>query len=89
MLDAAHAAHLLAAAGAAGAAVDQDRERRAVAGRFGGVGAVDDQHPAVIGGGAADEIARRVGRMGEQRQGQAAHAAIGEGDGVVQVAGRA
>ena len=86
MLDAAHAAHLLAAAGAAGAAVDQDRQRRAVAGRFGGVGAVDDQHPAVIGGGALDELARGFGRMGEERQRQAAHAAIGERDGVGEVA---
>ena len=80
MLDAADAAHLLAAAGAAGAAVDQHRQRRAVAGRFGGVGAVDHQHPAVIGGGALDELARGVGRMGEQRQREAAHAAIGERD---------
>ena len=80
MLDAADAAHLLAAAGAAGAAVDQHRQRRAVAGRFGGVGAVEDQHPAVIGGGALDELARGVGRVGEQRQHQAAHAAIGERD---------
>ena len=86
MLDAAHAAHLLAAAGAAGAAVDEDGQRRAVAGRFGGVGAVDDQHPAVIGAGAEHEVARRVGRMGEQRQRQAAHAAVGERDGVVEVA---
>ena len=89
MLDAADAAHLLAAAGAAGAAMDEDGEGRAVAGRFGGVGAVDDQHPAVIGGGALHEIARRVGRVGEERQRQAAHAAIGERDGVVDVACRA
>ena len=34
MLDAAYAAHLLAAAGAAGAAMDEDGEGGAVAGRF-------------------------------------------------------
>ena len=59
MLDPAHAAHLLAAAGPAGAAVGQHRQRRAVAGQFRGIGAVDDQHPAVIGRRAADEVARR------------------------------
>ena len=50
--DTADAAHLLAAAGAAGAAVDQGRERRAVAGRFLAAVAVDDQQAAVIGGDA-------------------------------------
>ena len=80
MLDAADAAHLLASAGAAGAAVDEHRQRRAVAGRFGGIVAVQDQHPAVISGRALDEVARRLGRVGEQRQHEAALAAVGERD---------
>ena len=44
---AADAAELLAAAGAAGAAVHEHRQRRAVAGGLGGVVAVEDQDPAV------------------------------------------
>ena len=67
MLDAANAAHLLASAGAARPAVDQHRQRRAVAGRFRGIVAVQDQHSAVIGGRALDELAGGIGRMSEQR----------------------
>ena len=47
MLDAADAAQFLAAAGAAGAAVDQARHRRAVAGGALGAGAIADQHATV------------------------------------------
>ena len=88
MLDPADAAHLLAAAGAARTAVDQHRQRRSVAGRFGGIGAVDDQHPPVKSGGPLDEVACRFGRVREQRQDKATAAAIGERDCVRQVAVR-
>ena len=57
-----------------------------MAGAFGGIVAVDHQHPAVEGGGALDEVARGGGIVGEQRQSEAAHAAIGERDGVGEVA---
>ena len=61
--DAADAAELLAAAGPAGAAVDEHRQRGAVAGRLAGVVAVEDQDPAVPGRDAeGDGRARRRGR---------------------------
>src|SRR5439155_19697579 len=52
MLHAPDAAHFLAAAGATGAAVNQHRQWRSMAGRFGGVGAIDHQHPAMMSGGS-------------------------------------
>ena len=85
MLHAANAAHLLASTGASGAAMDQDGKRRAVAGRFLRIVAVDDEHPAVKGRGAANEVAGCIRRMGEQGQSEAALAAIGQRNGVVQV----
>ena len=67
VLHAADAAHLLAAAGAAGAAVDEDRERRAVAGGGLGAQAVADQHAAVERGEAEDDLLRHGLVVGEDR----------------------
>ena len=57
---AAHAAHLLAAAGATRTAVHEVRQRRAVAGRLLRAVAIDEHEPAVIRRGAEhDRRARR------------------------------
>jgi hypothetical protein len=55
-------AQLLAAAGPAGAAVDQVRQRGAVAGRLAGVVAVEDQQAAVPGGDAETTWRAKPGR---------------------------
>src|SRR3569623_720028 len=86
VLDPADAAHLLAAAGAAGAAVDQDRKRGAVAGRFSGVVAVEDEHPAVKSGGTLNEISSGLGRVREQRQGEASASAVRQSNRVAEIA---
>ena len=70
--DAADAAHLLAAAGAAGPAVHELRHRRAVAGRLLGVVAVEHQQPAVPGSDAEDDLAGEGGVAGDDRAGEAA-----------------
>ena len=85
VLDAADAAHLLAAAGAAGAAVDEDRQRRAVAGGGLGAQAVADQHAAVERGEAEDGLLGDRLVVGEDRGDEAALAAPGERDGLVEV----
>ena len=58
---AADAAHLLAAAGAAGAAVHQGGQRRAVPGGLAGVVAVEHEQPAVPRREAQDDRAGDVG----------------------------
>ena len=83
--DGADAAELLAAAGAAGAAVDQVRDRGAVAGGAAGVLAVEHEHAAVVGGDAGDELAGHGGIVGADRGDERAAAAGGEADGVGQV----
>ena len=88
MLDAPHAAHLLASAGATGATVNQHRQGRTVARRFRSIVSVQHQHPAVIGGRALNELAGRVGRIGEHRQHEAASAAVRKRDRVGDVAVR-
>ena len=85
VLDAADAAHLLAAAGAAGAAVDEDRERRAVAGGGLGAQAVADQDAAVERGEAEDDLLGDRLVVGEDRGDEAALAALGERDRLVEV----
>ena len=81
---AADAAELLAAAGAAGSAVHQHRQRRAVAGGLRGVVAVEHQDPAVPRREAEHDRARDVGVVGDDRADQAAAAAGGEGDRLVE-----
>ena len=54
--DAADPAELLTAAGPTRPAVDEARERRAVAGRLGGVVAVEHEQPPVPGRQAEDEV---------------------------------
>ena len=56
MLDATHTAHLLAAACTARTAMDQVGQGRAVTGRLGGAVPIDDEHPAVVGSCAQDEL---------------------------------
>ena len=73
---AAHAAHLLATAGASRPAVHQMRQRRAVPGRFLRAVAVDDHEPAVIRRGAEHDLARHVVVRGEQRADEAAAAQL-------------
>ena len=85
VLHAADAAHLLAAAGAAGAAMDEDRQRRAVAGRGLGAQAVADQDAAVEGGEAEDGLLGDGLVVGEDRGDEAALAAPGQRDGLVEV----
>ena len=85
VLHAADAAHLLAAAGAAGAAVDEDRQRRAVAGGGLGAQAVADQDAAVERGEAEDGLLRHRLVVGEDRGDEAALAATGERDRLVKV----
>ena len=86
----ADAAELLAAAGPAGTAVHQHRERRAVAGRLLRVVAVEDQDPAVPGRDAERHRAGHVGVVGDQRADQGAPAAGRELDRLVdRVVGRA
>jgi hypothetical protein len=80
MRDSAHAAHFLAAAGAAGAAMDEDREWRAVARRFLCRRAIHDHHPAVIGAGPENERLRRHRIVGEEREDERAEPAVGEGN---------
>src|SRR5579872_4784410 len=80
MFDPANAAHLLAAAGSSWTAVDQHRERGTVPGRFGSVSAIDDQHPAMVGGRTLDKLARRLWRMGEEREREAPAAAVRQSD---------
>ena len=57
-----------------------------MSGALRGIVAVDDQHAAMEGGGALDEVAGGGGIVGEQRQSEAAHTAIGERDCVSEVA---
>ena len=85
MGDPADSAHFLASAGPSGAAVGQHRKRRSVTGRVLGVGSIDHQHPAVKARSPADELARGRGRVGEQRQGEASPAAVGERDRIAEV----
>ena len=80
---AADAAELLAAAGAAGAAVHEHRQRRAVAGGLAGVVAVEDQDPAVPRRDAEHDGARDVRVVGDDRADEAALAAGGERDRLV------
>ena len=56
MFDAAHPAHLLAAAGAAGPAMDEHRQGEPWPVDSFALGAVEDHHPAVISAGAEDEL---------------------------------
>ena len=57
-----------------------------MAGRFLRAVAVEDDYAAMIGAGAEHEFLRGARVVGEERQSEAAHAAIGERDGVVEVA---
>ncbi len=85
MEHAALAAHLLAAARAAGAAVHQRGQGRAVAGVLLGHVAVQHQHAAVVAGGAPHELLG-VGVVVRGDGGhQGALAELGEGHGIVQV----
>ena len=85
MLHAADAAHLLAAAGATGSAMDQDGQGRTVAGRFLGAVAIDDGDASVIGAGVTNNLARNFGVMREQRHDQRAAAAIAKVDGIIEI----
>ncbi len=60
---AAHAAHLLAAAGASRTAVHQVRQRRSVSGRLLRAVAVDEQHPAVIRPPCRGRLSRAVSSL--------------------------
>ena len=75
---AADAAHLLAAAGPAGSAVHQRRQRRAVAGRLGGVVGVEHEQPAVPRRDAEHDLAGELGVAGDDRADQAAEPARGQ-----------
>src|SRR5699024_6509968 len=65
VLDTAQTAHLLTAAGPAGSAVDEVRQRRAVPGRLRSVVAVEDEDAAVPGGDPADEFGGKLGIVGD------------------------
>jgi hypothetical protein len=82
--DGAQAAQLFAAAGAARAAVLEQRQRRAVAGGLGRGFAVQHQHAAVQRSQRRHHGARRCfGARGDQRADQAALAARGQRQGLV------
>ena len=81
----ADAAEFLAAAGAAGTAVDQVRDRGTVAGGAAGVLAVEHEHAAVVGRDPGDQLLGHGGIVGADRGHQRAAAAGGEPDGVGQV----
>ncbi len=85
VLDAADAAHLLAAAGATRPAVHQVGQGRAVSRRFCGAVPVDDHHAAVIRGGAEHEFASDVVVVGDNRSGEAAFAHARQLDGLAEV----
>ena len=84
VVHAADAAEFLAAAGAARSAMDHVRHRRAVAGLLLGAVAVDQHEAAVEGADAEDEIGRRGGIVGVEGGHEAAVAAIGERDGLIE-----
>ena len=81
---AADAAELLAAAGATGAAVDEHRQGRAVAGRLGGVVAVEHQDAAVPRREAEHERAGDGRVVGDDRADERPLAARGQGDRLVE-----
>ena len=85
VLDGADAAELLAAAGAARAAVLEHRQRRAVAGRFGRGDAVEDEEAPVPRRHLRDRLRRDLGIVGDERRDQAAAAARGERHRLVEV----
>ena len=83
--DATDAAELLAAPGPTGAAVDEDRERGAVARRLAGVVAVEDEDPSVPRGETEGDLSRDGRVVGDERADQAAPAPSGECDRLVEV----
>ena len=78
--DAAHPAHLLAAAGAPGPAVHELGHRRAVARRLLRVGAVEHQQAPVPRRDAQDDVAGEIRVGGDDRAGQRALPARGQRD---------
>ena len=84
----ADAAELLAAAGPAGTAVDQHRQRRPVAGRLRGVVAVEHVDPAVPRRDAEHDGPGDVGVVGDDRGDQRALAAGRQVDGLVDASRR-
>ena len=85
VLDGADAAELLAAAGAARAAVLEHRQRRAVAGRLGRGVAIEDEQAAVPRRHLRDRLRRDLRIVGDERRDQAAAAARGERERLVEV----
>src|SRR3982074_3513671 len=85
MIDATQATELLAAAGTAGAAMDETRQRRTMSGGLLGAVAVYDQYAPVI---RRDAEAHRIGDrsiIGEQRGNQAAFAAPDQLDRLIEI----
>ena len=80
------AAHLLAAAGASGTAMDQVRKRRAVAGGFLRAIAVENEQTAVECARAGQHLTRDVRIVSVERHHQRTLAAIDERDGVGEIA---
>ena len=68
----AYAAHFLATSGTSRAAMDEMRKRGAVSGRLRRTMAIDDDHAAMIGGGAEYQFAGDVVIIGNDRSNQAA-----------------
>ncbi len=85
MCDTAQSAHLLAAAGPTGAAVDEVRQGRAVAGRFFGIVAVEDEHSAVPWGDLADEFGGELTVVGDDGADEGTAAAGCQTDGILGV----
>jgi hypothetical protein len=85
VLDTAQTAHLLTAAGPAGSAVDEVRQRRAVPGRLRSVVAVEDEDATVPGGDPADEFGGELGIVGDHRTDQGTAPAGGQGHGLLGV----
>ena len=83
MFDAAHAAKLLTATGAAGTAMDEAGQRRTVAGRGFGADAVADQHPAMERRHAKHDLFRKGRIIGEDRGDETALATASEINGLL------
>ena len=85
VFDTAQSAHLLAAAGPTGAAVDEVGQRRTVTGRLFGIVTVEDEHAAVPRGDLADELGGELGIVGDDGADQGTAAASGQADGILGV----